>query len=194
MADGKIIIPFIKEQEGGLTNNTKDLASKNPCLFPFNGVNGFHTNKGVTWSVWVTIFGNTQASATRFFAMSDDDWFSVFKPLYWDKILGDQIKSQRIANFIVDWAYNSGTYFSEKDSQEAVNYVLHTHIAEDGHFGVESITDINAADENELYNAIIQKRLAFIDAIVANNSSQSIFLNGWKNRVAALVKYNLKYV
>src|ERR1035437_10952947 len=98
MANGLKIIPFIKIAEGGWVNDPNDA--------------GGETNKGITYSVWIANFGNTHS---RFMTMSDADWFLIFKKNYWDKILGDQIKSQRIADMIVDWVWGAGIHYPEAD-------------------------------------------------------------------------------
>src|ERR1017187_8999150 len=100
MADYKNIIPFIRRAEGGWVNDPLDA--------------GGETNAGITYTAWKIAFGDTH---DRFMAMSDDDWGIVFKSLYWDKMLGDQIDSQRIADVISDWCWGSGSHYPEIDLQ-----------------------------------------------------------------------------
>jgi lysozyme family protein len=176
MANHLLLPPFILPAEGGYVNNPND--------------KGGMTNKGITWTVWVSVFGDTH---DRFMAMSSDDWSVIFKKLYWDKALADDIDSQRIANLIVDWLWGSGQYYPEKDTQEIVNTVLHGHIATDGVFGPATIAAINSANEEELYNDLIARRKDFIDNIVKTNPSQEEFHQGWINRLNKLVEYNLKF-
>lgn len=195
MANSVVLEPFIKEKEAGLSKNTADKASQNPCPFPFKGVSGWHTNKGVTWLIWSSKHGTDQASADRFFAMGDEDWLSIYKPLFWDKTLGDKMNSQRIANLINDWCWTSGQRCPEKDTQEVLNHIGGRHIIEeDGSFGDKTIELMNNEDENELYKELIQRHLQFIDNIVEKDPSQNVFKQGWINRVNDLVKFNLKFV
>ncbi len=42
--------------------------------------------------------------------LSVDDFMMVLKTYYWDRWQADRIASQSIANFLVDWVYNSGSY------------------------------------------------------------------------------------
>ena len=81
MADYKKITPFERQVEGGLSNDPKDYAAKFPCPFPYNGKT-YHTNKGWTWAVWSSLVGSTQASANRFFVMTDEDWDFLYKKQY----------------------------------------------------------------------------------------------------------------
>lgn len=50
----KHIIPHILKWEGGLSNHKNDSASKNPCPVTYNGVSGYHTNRGITWNTPVS--------------------------------------------------------------------------------------------------------------------------------------------
>jgi lysozyme family protein len=173
MANSKVLVPFIKAAEGGYVNDPDDA--------------GGATNKGITYKEWVTIFGDTQ---DRFMTMSDEDWGTIFKKEYWDKALADQIKSQRIANAIVDWVFNSGKYYPEADVQDILIHSFAQHIGEDGNFGPATIEAINNVDEETLYNDIISKRLWFFDQCVASHPTNAKFLQGWKNRITHLQEFN----
>ena len=173
MADYKKIIPFIKLAEGGYVNDPQDAGGK--------------TNKGVTYTTWKTFFGDT---LERFMIMSDEDWGVIFKKGYWDLMLGDEIQSQRIANTIVDWVFNSGKHYPEADVQNILIHSFGKNLVEDGNFGAQTVSAINTVDEPTLYNDIIQKRLWFYDQCVALHPTNIKFLQGWKNRVANLQKFN----
>lgn len=173
MADSTKIIPFILQAEGGYSITPGDL--------------GGETNKGITYAVWCSVFGND--AHDRFMAMSNDDWSIIFKKLYWDKILGDSINSQRISDFICDWVWNSGIHFPEKDIQEILITSFGQHITADGCFGPATIASINSVDEPTEWADIIARRLQYYESIVAQNPSQDKFLQGWKNRVNNLVAF-----
>ena len=172
MANYKNIIPFIKMSEGGWTND------------PFDA--GGETNKGITYKVWKTIFGDTH---DRFIAMKDEDWETIFKTLYWDKILGDQINSQRIADAIVDWVWGSGQHYPECDVQDILIHAFEQHIGEDGVFGPATIKSMNSVDEEKLYQAIIVKRFWYLDQVVIAHPTNQRFINGWRNRMYNLIKF-----
>lgn len=106
MANYKLIIPFIKRVEGGLSKAKTDTASKNPVP---DG-SGYHTNKGITWSSFTGLAKSLGYSATPelFYKMPDDVWSKIFKRGYWDAIRGDEITSQGMADTLVDWAWASG--------------------------------------------------------------------------------------
>jgi len=104
MADHKQIVPFFYKWEGGTSNDPSDSASSYDC-----GVDNIHTNKGVTYSAWVGVFGENQVE--RFLDMTDCDWGLIFKSKYWDRVKGDEIKSQAIANVLVSWAWEARESF-----------------------------------------------------------------------------------
>ena len=55
----------------------------------------------------LTIYGTSQD--VRFYEMNNDDWGAIFKRGYWDKVKGDKIQFQSIANVLVSWAWGSGS-------------------------------------------------------------------------------------
>ena len=173
MADFKHIIPFIKRAEGGYVNDPLDA--------------GGETNKGITIATWKSMFGDK--AHDRFLKMSDEDWGVIFKKLYWDKMLGDQIHSQRIADIIVDWVWGSGSHYAEADVQDILVHAFGDHIAVDGAFGPATIAAINAADEQRLFDLIVVKRNWFFDQCVVSHPTNARFLQGWKNRLNHLVTF-----
>lgn len=185
MANYKTLVPFIKRAEGGLTKNPADTASSNPVP---DG-RGYHTNKGITWTVWSGFYGTDAASIKRFYDMSDDDWGVIFKKLFWNKVLADSIKSQRIADVIVDWVWGSGFHYPEVDIQDILAHTFGEHISVDGQFGPATIAALNESDEQKLWDTIVAKRFWYLDQIVAIHPSNSIFLQGWKNRMNHLIEF-----
>jgi hypothetical protein len=111
MADYKNIVSFIKKAEGGLSSATTDTASRNPSPCG-NGKNGkpYHTNKGIQWITFKGLAsqGKYTASCSNFLKMPDDVWYKVYKTGFWDKIQGDRIKNQAIANSFVEMTWGSG--------------------------------------------------------------------------------------
>lgn len=105
-----------------------------------------------------------------------DDAAKIAKTHYWDKIKGDQINSQVIAEFIADFAYTSGTGTSAKKAQEVLS------VEQDGVIGPDTVAKINAEDPKVLLSKLKARREKFYRAIVVNDASQNKFLNGWLNR------------
>ena len=172
MTDHKNIIPFILKWEGGLSRNTKDKAS----AYPVPDGSGYHTNKGITWAVWSSKYGSTPNSITRFYAMNNSDWSSIFKPLYWDAIKGDDIKSQAIADLLVNWAWGSGIYTPVATLQKILGVQI------DGKVGPKTIAALNGSDQGEVFNKLKASNIAFFNNL-SNNPAYAMFKTGWFNRL-----------
>lgn len=98
------LIDWKLQAEGGLSRNTNDSASSYPCPTPYNGVSGYHTNKGVTYKTWRRYFDGSQANDMRFYAMSHDDWSLIFDNLYW-KPNAQSIYPETINCLVVSFAW-----------------------------------------------------------------------------------------
>ena len=172
MADSNFIVPFILKAEGGYVNDKND--------------SGGETMKGVTYTVWKVFFGDTH---DRFMKMAQEDWSLIFKTNYWNKILGDQINSNKIASAIVDWVYNSGTFYPEKNIEEIMNTAFGQHLTVDGVFGPKVIASLNTGDQDTEFQAIIDRHRKFINDLVVAKPSQIIYQKGWLNRLQNLVSF-----
>jgi lysozyme family protein len=176
MASHKEIVPFFYKWEGGLSKDKNDSASSNPCPTPFNGVKGYHTNKGVTYTAWTSVFGSSQDA--RFFEMNNEDWGAIFKRGYWDKVKGDKIQYQSIANVLVSWAWGSGSRTAIKQMQRVLK------VSDDGVIGNQTLNALHACNEVELFDKCILARKAFFESIARRNPKNMKFLKGWLNRLA----------
>ena len=91
MAIANKLVPFILQWEGGYVCDPDDL--------------GGATNKGITMGTFETYRkkkGMPKPTVEDLKNISDDDWYEVFKTMYWDRWIGDEIKSQPVANILVD--------------------------------------------------------------------------------------------
>ena len=97
MADVKKLAPFIQRWEGGFVDDPDDL--------------GGATNMGVTiatYKVYRKRKGLSEPTVDDLKQLSNNEWIDNLKSLYWDKWKADQIKSQSVANILVDWVWASG--------------------------------------------------------------------------------------
>lgn len=176
MANHMDIVPFFYKWEGGLSRDLADSASSYPCPTPLKGISGYHTNKGVTYKAWVGVFGHSKDA--RFLTMNDEDWGEIFKDKYWDKVKGDEIQYQSIANVLVSWAWGSGTVTAIKQMQRVLG------VTRDGIIGKQTIGAIHASNEVELFEKCIKARESFFRYICERTPSNKKFLKGWLNRLA----------
>lgn len=172
MADSRKAIASIFKWEGGWSDNKSDKGGK--------------TNMGITLDTWKSCGydkdGDHDIDSDDLKVISKEDVYQVFKKYYWDKWKADNIKSQSIAEFVVDWLWNSGIHGIKKP-QEVLG------LTADGVVGNITLARINDADQKQLFEALKAKRIQFIENIVKNNPSQKVFLNGWMNRINDF-KYN----
>lgn len=113
----KKLIPFIIRWEGGLSRATTDTASKNPAPWIHYGQSGWHTNKGITYSTFVSLAKKIGYSITpkNFFEMSDSLWYKILQHGYVKAYPLHLINHlPRIQAVIITWAWGSGTAGSER--------------------------------------------------------------------------------
>lgn len=162
MAKIDMFIPIVLKAEGGFVNDSKD--------------KGGATNKGITLTTYRSFFGNSK-SIEDLKNISDAQVQTIYKIGYWDKIKGDLITNQSVANFIADFAVNSG-------SVRAIRYVQTIlGVSIDGVFGNKTLAALNSADQRTFFSKLKEQRKSFYNKIVSNNPSQSKFLNGWLRRL-----------
>ena len=101
MANVDSLLPYILKFEGGFVNDPADA--------------GGATNKGVTIATWRQVGydkdGDGDIDVDDLKLLTDADVRNrVLKPHYWDRWKGDRIKSQGVANILVDWVWGSGKH------------------------------------------------------------------------------------
>ena len=171
MADVTKLAPFILRWEGGFVDDPDDL--------------GGATNRGVTIGTYATYCkkkGYPAPTVERLKNLSDKDWTDILKTLYWDRWKADNIKSQSVANILVDWVWASGTN-GIKIPQQILGVTV------DGIVGVKTLAALNARNPKELFEEIKEARVQFIDDICRKRPANNKFKKGWLNRIN-----NLQYV
>ena len=114
-----------------------------------------------------------------------DEWLDLFRSMFWDKCYGSGITSQAVADFIVDWYWTAGTWAIKRVQKVVGAY-------QDGIIGRITLGAINAfcLDDWEVFlNRLLDERIDYYEGIAKRRPSQQKFLNGWKNRANACVKW-----
>jgi lysozyme family protein len=198
VANYKLIIPHVKKNEGGLADTLKDTnPAKNPSPIknPKTGL-FYHTNKGIIWGTWVAWSKKKgiAVDAQRWYKMSDADWESVMKTLYWDAVYGDKINSQAVAEILFEAVWGG--------SAKSLIVYLQTYlrnagynIAVDGAMGKETYTALNEFTKNDKKHAqlikdLTAKRLATLKTL----GSWSWAGKAWTRRLEEIQEAGLKYI
>ena len=215
MADINKIIPFILYFEAGVSRKYLDLP--NEQIFEKAKITGYANDPvdvggatmcGVTLNTFKAYcrkngFKDSSIKALR--ALKYPVWFDIIKTMFWDKWKADQIRSQALANILVDWVWSSGGY-GITIPQRILG------VSQDGIVGVKTIGALNGRDEKALFDEIFKARMKYIDDII-NSSIRKYekrigrkttlaeqkkytnrkYENGWKRRLNCITFNGLKY-
>ena len=167
MANVNQLAPFILKWEGGFVNDPADL--------------GGATNMGVTIGAWKSCGydkdgdGDIDVDDLRLLTR-EDVVKRVLKPHYWDRWKADDIKSQSVANILVDWVWASGAH-GIKIPQRLLG------VSVDGIVGPKTLAAVNARNPRELFDMIKIARFDFIEDICRKRPANNKFKRGWMNRI-----------
>lgn len=170
MAQIDILAPFILSFEGGYVNHPND--------------KGGATNKGVTLETWRVngrdINGDGTIDEKDLKLITEEEATAIMKKNYWDKMKADDIRSQSIANLIVDWGWGSGPGTAAMKVQRIVGEKA------DGVIGPKTIAAINAQNPEDLFKRIHDERKQHFENIVKKDPTQQVFLKGWLRRLDSI--------
>ena len=167
MANVNQLAPFILKWEGGFVNDPADL--------------GGATNMGVTIGAWKSCGydkdGDGDIDVDDLRLLTREDVVNrVLKPHYWDRWKADDIKSQSVANILVDWVWASGAH-GIKIPQRLLG------VSVDGIVGPKTLAAVNARNPRELFDMIKIARFDFIEDICKKRPANNKFKRGWMNRI-----------
>lgn len=176
MADVNVLLPFILKWEGGFVNDPADA--------------GGATNKGVTIGTWRQVGydkdGDGDIDVQDLKLLSNNDVRDrVLKPHYWNRWKADNIQSQKIANILVDWVWGSG-----KHGIVIPQRLL--GVKDDGIVGEKTLSAVNFADPDQLFDAIYKARVDFLNKITQSSIAKYEKKIGRKATESELMKYTNK--
>ena len=106
----------------------------------------------------------------------------AYKKYFWDVLDLDEINDNKKAFLVFDAAVNHGVAGATKLLQRALNECGY-QLKVDGIFGPKTKAALQKVEVEDFISAFQEKRTALYKAIVKNNPSQKVFLNGWMNRI-----------
>jgi lysozyme family protein len=153
--------------EGGFVNNPKD--------------KGGPTKYGVILCTWQEYGhdkdGDGDIDVEDIKKLTEEDARYIAKKIFWDFFQADFILNESVAEFIVDWGYNSGRKTVAKIVQRLIK------VDTDGIVGAHTLGVINYVDQQILFNELILERKIFIGNIINRRPDQMEFFKGWMNRI-----------
>jgi lysozyme family protein len=172
MANFEEFFPTLLNFEGGFVDDPADP--------------GGATNKGITMGTFRMCAGQylgIEPTLENLKALTDGQAAKIYKPLYWDKVYGDEIDLQDLADIVFDFQVNAGANAS-KLLQRVLNDLGSTPpLAVDGDIGPATMAVLKAADQKAAYRLYKQGRIDYYRNLVAERPSLGKFLKGWLNRV-----------
>lgn len=142
------------------------------------------TNYGVSAKFYETVL---KRPPTEFDMrnLTQEKAHQLFKKYFWDKMQGDNIKSQMVADMLIDHGINSYPSTATKIIQRLLNKCFDFALVPDGKLGVKTLTAINSVDEKKLFIGLANER------IKAYNSYRdcSSFCPIWHERVFYIARY-----
>jgi len=121
------------------------------------------------WAGWAFIDRKDFGSATPLVR-------EFYKTNFWDRVRGDEIKEQAIAETIFNFAVNTGIGVASKLAQVIVG------VAPDGSIGAKTIERLNICTPEKFVPTYALAKIQRYAAICNKDRSQSKFLLGWINR------------
>jgi lysozyme family protein len=172
MASFDVFLPMVLRFEGGYVDDPADP--------------GGETNKGITMTVFQhcahELLG-IDPTSQNLKNLTDGQAGRIYKVLYWDKIRGDALESQNLANIVCDFYVNAGTNATKL--LQSIVAGLGAQVVQDGVIGTATLQALRSLDSQEVYRRYRQGRIDYYQRLVNARPSLSKFLDGWLNRVNA---------
>jgi len=115
-------------------------------------------------------------------ALTVDDAMQTYNRDYWAPLHLDEFASEEVAQAVFDMGVNAGIVRAAKILQESLNG-LGKPVSADGRIGRATLAQANSVPEELLLDQFRRDSMRFYERIVQNDSTQAVFLSGWRNRI-----------
>jgi lysozyme family protein len=174
MADFNTFLPTLLKFEGGFVNDPADP--------------GGATNKGITlktFKAFAKPLLGVEPTLANLKKLTNQQAGVIYKAEYWDKVQGDAITLQELANILCDFYVNAGVN-ATKLLQRVLNE-MGADLPITGKIGPQTMNFMQGQAQNqaEVYRKYRQGRIDYYQNLVKKNPKLKKFLKGWMNRVNA---------
>ncbi len=141
---------------------------------------------GTNWGISAPVYEaylNYPPSEEDMRSMSRQTAANIFRRNFWDKIRGDQIQSQAVANIFFDGAVNHG-----RTGVRIMQRVL--GVAVDGIVGPITLSKLNSFDPAKIYLSYKQARTNFYHQLAKEKPRLAVFLQGWLKRINSFTDFS----
>jgi lysozyme family protein len=166
MADFEKSIPHVLKWEGGYVDHPADP--------------GGATNRGIIFTLFKQFADELGLPKTKegLKQLTEGQAKHIYRIQFWNKMKGDLIKDQRVADIIFDGFVNMGKNGLKVAQKEA-------GVEVDGEFGPKTIEAINNAAPKLLFEGIKDGRIAYYKRLAEKKPPMQVFLKGWLNRISS---------
>lgn len=200
MANAVLLEPFISKLEGGASNATTDSAHIKCSSGCMSGpVPNLHTNRGATWCTFMAYAKDKNIPKEKwcqlFIEMPDYIWNDIFKSMFWDKINGDRIKSQAIAEYWANatWGNPSTANGLLRDAMRKTGLNVSTDNTSTLVDLINDVVDNYPYKEYDLFKNFVDTRVAWLKSLSGADNNPGWFTRQEKffNRGKALIRSKL---
>lgn len=178
MADFTLAQPFVAKWEGGLVNHPADPG----------GLTNFGISLRFLRDLGHDVDGDGDVDAADIKALTPAGAADLLKQEFWTCQDLDSFPSlTAIAHY--DASVNCGRYRAVKLLQSACNAFPGPQIKEDGKIGPRTRARVASLDDKSLAEKCVLVRQDFYRRLAVSDQKFQVFLKGWLNRTADLLKY-----
>lgn len=201
MANWQLVLPHVSKWEGELSSDPTDGCAKKPSSIintsgKYKGY-PFHTNRGICYGTWLEVAPKLgfNTSSQAWYNMTDAQWRSVIKNIFWDSMSLDNLRSQKIAELLLETRWMSGAGGARPLARHFQKLV---GASVDGDIGNNTIAAANKymtskQKEDELYNSLWKFRYNQLDEL-GQQGKFTKYRDGWLNRMNALFERSTKLI
>ena len=162
-------LPLLQQVEGGFQKNPDDPGNYNSR----NELVG--TNYGISARFYEGVIGRPPTEADMR-GITKNGAERIFRDFFWDDQHADQIRSQAMANTIIDHQVNAGN--GAKLAQQVLNRHFGFNVSVDNQIGPQTLSALNSVDPSRFVNVYNDARADHYRQV-----GNPTFLAGWLQRL-----------